>query len=137
LLLNNMAYFDDTLYVGPINRPLQSFVFRNGKFVKSSHAPDIFTSNGVAIGTNPIVSANGNKDGILWALDNSPFKDTKPAILHAYIAKDISRELYNSSQKAGRDQAGIAVKFTAPLVVNGRVYVPGFKEVAVYGLLKN
>ncbi len=59
------------------------------------------------------------------------------AVLHAYDANDISRELYNSEENSDRDRAGISVRFTIPSVVNGRVYVGARNEVDVYGLLRS
>ncbi len=57
-------------------------------------------------------------------------------MLHAYLASDLSRELYNSTEAPNsRDRAGVAVKFSAPVVANGLVYVPGQSSVTVYGLL--
>ena len=56
--------------------------------------------------------------------------------MHAYDASNVSRELYNTTQAANnRDQAGPAIKFTVPTVVNGKVYIGTGTEVDVYGLL--
>lgn len=56
-------------------------------------------------------------------------------MLHAADASNIAYELYNSSQNAARDRAGMALRFNIPTVVNGHVYVGAKKEVDVYGLL--
>ena len=56
-------------------------------------------------------------------------------MLHAYNAADVAEELYNSGQNSARDGAGQALRFTSPLVANGRVYVGTRSELDVYGLL--
>ncbi len=81
-------------------------------------------------GVNPSVSADGSHGGIVWAIENA-----SPAVLHAYLASDLGRELYSSSQAAdGSDQPGDGVKFAVPTVWNGNVYVGTQTELAAYGL---
>jgi len=86
------------------------------------------------------VSSNGLRDAIVWALDTDTYTHRsnstgQPAVLRAFDARDLSRELYNSNQNFSRDKAGRAVKFAVPTVVNGKVYVGTQDELAVYGLL--
>jgi len=91
-------------------------------------------------GSNPSVSSQTASGGIVWAPDISsygfPAPTQGPAILHAYDATNLGTELWNSSQATGgRDQAGDAVKFSVPIVANGKVYLGTRTEVDVYGLL--
>jgi hypothetical protein len=81
-------------------------------------------------GTTPSVSANGTLNGIVWTVENSI-----PAALHAYLASDLKKELYNSDQAGTRDQF-VNNKFIAPIIADGRVYVGTPTGVAVFGLLK-
>jgi hypothetical protein len=81
-------------------------------------------------GGNMSVSSNGANGGILWAIEAGTAN-----ILHAYDAMNVSNELYNSNQAGGRDNFGAAAKFTVPTVINGKVYVAGKTELAVFGLL--
>ena len=83
-------------------------------------------------GASPTVSANGQANGIVWAVENS-----KAAVLHAYDAGDLTRELYNSKQAAGnRDAFGAGNKWMSPMVAHGKVYVETTNSVAAFGLLK-
>jgi hypothetical protein len=70
----------------------------------------------------PVVSSDGRSNGILWILDNSTYKATCCQVLYAFDARNLANLLYSSNQAANhRDQSGGAVKFTAPIVANGKV----------------
>lgn len=78
-------------------------------------------------GGNMSISANGSQNGIVWAIEAAN-------VLHAYDATNVARELYNTNQSGSRDQFGTAVRFTVPTVMNGKVFVAGKTELAVFGL---
>jgi hypothetical protein len=83
-------------------------------------------------GATPAISANGATDGIVWAVEcDAP----GVAVLHAYDASDVSKELFTSRENAERDPAGTGVRFTIPTIADGRVYIGTKGEVDVYGLL--
>ena len=86
-------------------------------------------------GGSPVISANGNTNGIVWILQTDKYATSGNAILRAFDASNISRELYDSSQDSTRDKPDAAVKFTVPTVANGKVYVPTQTDLDVYGLL--
>jgi hypothetical protein len=84
------------------------------------------------------VSANGDQDGIVWAVQTDGYYTSKPpgaAVLHAYDARNLGRELYNSNQRLARDNPGPASKFTVPTIANGKVFVGTSNQLSVYGLL--
>ena len=80
------------------------------------------------------VSSNGVQNGILWALESDGVNQGY-AILHAFLATDLTTELYNSEQNPSRDRAGQSVKFAVPTVAEGHVFAGGKNQVAMYGLL--
>jgi hypothetical protein len=77
-------------------------------------------------GTTPFISANGTTNGILWTIDQGQPLQSPQAItnatLYAYDATNLSNELYGSDVNSG-DQPGIGIKFTSPIVANGKVYI--------------
>jgi hypothetical protein len=86
-------------------------------------------------GGSPVISARGGVNGIVWILQTNQYGTGGAAVLHAYDAANISRELFNTNQLASRNAAGPAVKFAVPTVANGKVYVGTQTELDVYGLL--
>jgi hypothetical protein len=87
-------------------------------------------------GATPAVSANGTRDGIVWLIETKTWNGAdQPAVLHAFDALDVGRELYSSEQNAARDRAGLTLRFTIPTIAGGRVYVEAKGRVEVYGLL--
>jgi hypothetical protein len=89
-------------------------------------------------GATPAVSANGTRNGIVWLIETKTWNGAdRPAVLHAYDAANVTRELYHSEQNGDRDRVGLTLRFTIPTVVNGRVYVDAKRRVDVYGLLPN
>ncbi len=123
------AYFDGTVYYGASGDSVKAFSISNARL--SSTATSKSASTFAYPGTTPGISASGTADAILWSVEN-----TNPAVLHAYDARDLSRELYNSSQAAaGRDAFGAGNKFITPTIVNGRVFVGTPNGVAAFGPL--
>ena len=107
---------------------LLAFQFSNAKLQTT---PVSSTSTTFAYpGVTPSISANATNNAIVWATEN-----TNPAVLHAYDASDLSKELYNSNQAGARDQFGAGNKFITPTIANGKVYVGTANGVGAFGLL--
>ena len=126
------AYFDGSVYFGPVGNRLLQFRFSKAWLSTSPHSRSV--ASFIYPGTTPSVSANGTSNGIVWAIEHSDPED----VLHAYNAWNLANELYNSSQaRHNRDQFGTASHFGTPMIVNGKVYVGTVNGVAVFGLLGN
>ncbi len=93
------------------------------------------------------LSANGGKEGILWAAIHATgdsWHESRPGILHAYDADNIEHELWNSLENPGRDDCNNYSKMAPPTIANGKVYLASFGtenigtgQFCVYGLLPN
>ena len=127
-IFSTPAYFNNTVYYGPVASPMQAFTIKNAKLSTSATAQ---TANNFAYpGTTPGISANNASNGIVWAIENAP-----TAVLHAFNATNLN-ELYNSNQASGgRDLFGAGNKFMTPTIANGKVFVGTPNGVAVFGLL--
>jgi hypothetical protein len=124
------AFWNNTVYYGGVSDSIRAYPITQAKLATT---PSSKTAHQFPYpGATPSVSSNGTSNGILWAVDNS-----NPAVLYAYDATDLTKELYDSSQAASaRDQFGPGNKFITPMIVNGKVYVGTTNGVAVFGLLK-
>ncbi|HXH50562.1 MAG TPA: pyrrolo-quinoline quinone [Terriglobia bacterium] len=123
------AYFDGRLYYASTDDTLREYRFQNARLIAKPVSET--TLNFIYPGATPSVSADGARNGIVWATEN---KD--PAVLHAYGANNLVNELYNSNQAPrGRDHFGTGNKFITPMIANGKVYVGTTDGVGVFGLL--
>ncbi len=127
------AYFNGVLYYGAVGDTLKALPLTNAVLAASASSQSATTFP--YPGTTPGISANGTRNGIVWALESNL---GSPGVLHAYDATNLAHELYNSNQASGgRDSFGNGNKFITPLVVNGKVYIGTQTGVAVFGLLSH
>jgi hypothetical protein len=132
-LWSTPAYFNDAVYFCGAGDNLKEFPLSNGLLATS---PSETSGHGFNFpGCTPVVSADGNTNGIIWSVDTStygtPAPTLGPAVLYAYQAGTLT-PLWNSSQ-TGTDTAGNAVKFAVPTIANGKVYLGTQTELDVYG----
>jgi hypothetical protein len=123
------AFFNGSVYLGvtptaSVPAPVRQFTYANGQLT-----PGSFTSHNISsgsYGTTPFISANGTSNGIVWMIDHgAPISNSgspTAAVLHAYDASNMAVELYNSANIAA-DGAGFGMKFTSPIVANGKVFL--------------
>jgi hypothetical protein len=143
LMMGVPAYWNGNLFFGAgkfsAGDYLKAFSFNanNSGLISTtptSLSPELFNFPA----PTPSISANGNANGIVWALENSSFSSACCQVLHAYDATNLATELYTSKQAPGsRDVPGGAVKFSVPSVANGRVYVGSQASLNIYGLLQS
>ena len=125
------------MYVYDMSEKIGAFSIANAQFNTTPvETPDFYDNKG---GATVTISANGTSNAIAWAgrQFGGRIFPTTPAVLRAYNAANLTQELYTSDTIASRDSAGDAVKFTAPTVANGKVYVGAQYSVTVYGLASN
>ncbi len=124
------SYWNGHIYFGGSDDYVKAFSFNlsDGSVSASpvAYSPTTYGSGAHQSGTTS-VSSNGTTNGILWVLDSGT------GILHALDASTLS-ELYNSDQVPARDSlSGGGIKFLAPTVANGKVYVGSNGQLGIYG----
>ena len=142
------AYWNGTLYWGAASDMtraqdhIKAYSFNaNGSGLLSTTPTSQSTAVFGFSAPSPSISANGTTNGILWGLDNSAYSyacsgGLNCQILYAYDATNLGTMLYNSGQAPNlRDVPGGAVKFTAPIIANGKVYVGSQYAISAFGLL--
>jgi hypothetical protein len=129
-----MSYWNGHAFFAASDDYLRDYALKNGQFKLNASSETKFANPGAT----PSVSADGNKNAIVWAIATKTWNgpDNKPAVLFAFDATKLGDPIYTSEQNGQRDRAAMATRFVIPLVVNGRVYFGARGEVEVYGLLK-
>lgn len=105
------AFWNNNLYFIANNDAVKQFSFNPSTGLMSSTPIHKDTFAYLFPGGQPVVSSNGNNNGIVWAIDWTT------GTLRAYDATNVSNVLYVSPK------LGTGIKFTTPTVVNGHVYV--------------
>jgi uncharacterized protein YjdB len=159
-IFGTTAYFDGAVYLGvtPTGATapggVRQFMYSGTLTADANTSPSL--QQGTR-GISPFISANGTSDGIVWMIDQGfPLQNTAAdsttgatttpptaATLRAYSVSAYPDEIYNSSQNPG-DAPGYGIKFTSPVVANGKVYISTghtlttgtspMGEIDVYGL---
>jgi hypothetical protein len=124
------VFWNGLLYFWSAGDQVRAYTF-NGTTINTT----LQSSNNIGQGGRAgsiTLSANGTSDGILWGTN------TATGHFYAFQASNVSKMLWNDGQAANsRDGLGSSVlKYTRPIVANGKVYVPTVNSVVAYGLLK-
>ncbi len=124
------AYYNNYVYLGvtPTSSTAPGGVrqFDSGTLTPSAITQP--TINQGTRGTSPFISSSGATNGIVWMIDqgdpiqNSNSSSPTNATLYAYNADQFPAELYDSSKNPG-DTPGYGIKFSSPIVANGKVYI--------------
>ncbi len=129
-IFGTAAYFNGAIYIGVTPTSATQVYVRRFQYSSGQLVPDTYASPGIqqsTRGTTPFISANNISDGILWMIDEGqPLGTSSPtnATLRAYDAGNLASELYDSNQNAKNvDQPGYGIKFSSPVVANGKVYI--------------
>jgi uncharacterized protein YjdB len=134
-IFGTAAYFNGAVYLGvtPTGSSAPSGV---RQFPYSNNGSNSLTTGPMASpnsqedtrGTTPFISANGTNDGIVWVIDQGQPIQTgnssgpTSATLYAYDAANYPNQLYSSATNSG-DAPGYGIKFSSPVVANGKVYI--------------
>jgi hypothetical protein len=128
-VFSSPAFAEGKIFYGSVGDTIKAFSFNSSGMLNST--PASMTGTHFAYpGTTPSISGSSASNLIVWAAEN-----TSPAVLHAYSAKNLAVELYNSTQAGTRDQFGNGNKYITPMIANGKVYVGTTNGVGVLGLL--
>jgi hypothetical protein len=130
-IFGTSAYFNNSIYLGitptgsNVASGIRQFTYTGGAWVAGTYTSQYTQQN--TRGTTPFVSASGTSNGILWMIDQGlPLQNTggspTTATLRAYDATNLTNELYNSSTNSA-DVPGYGIKFSSPVVANGKVYI--------------
>lgn len=121
VLMSSPAYWNNSVYFTPKGNPLMAFPLINGQLGTPLKTVQKYPGS-----HSPSISANGNTNGILWAISGTQ--------LLAFDAVSLNL-LYTSGQAANnRDKLPPVGHFVTQTVANGKVFVATNASLEAYGL---
>src|SRR5437660_8743347 len=129
-LIGVPSYWNNNLYLAGEGDYIKQFSFVNGLLTQQPVSQTTMLFGGAGSASTSI-TANGNNNGILWAM-----RHTNPAALFAFDPTNLANKFYDSAQALmGRDNLVSVARFVTPTISNGKVYIGGKAALAAYGLL--
>jgi hypothetical protein len=123
------SYWNGNLYVAGEGDYIKQFSLVNGLLTQQSLSQTAVLFGGAGPASTSI-TANGNSNGILWAI-----RHTTPA-LFAFDPTNLANKFYDSTQALNaRDRMIPVARFVTPTISNGKVYIGGTAALEAYGLL--
>jgi hypothetical protein len=126
------TYWNGRIFFWAVGDYLKSFSFTNGKL--SSTPSQTGTTFLHYPGSNPTISASGSTNGIVWTVETSNSNNGVLAVMRAFDATDVTKQLYSTNTNSTQDNPGVATKYLVPTVMNGKVYLGAADRLNVYGL---
>jgi uncharacterized protein YjdB len=137
-IFGTAVYFNGSVYLGvtptaAVDAPIRQFMYSPGTSqvlaYNSNYTPSPWILEG-SYGTTPFISASGTSSALLWMIDHGdPLQNANDnaaptnATLRVFNPNTLANgELYDSSMNNG-DVPGYGIKFTAPIVANGKAYI--------------
>src|ERR1035441_3209617 len=121
VMMSSPAYWNNTVYFTPNGSPILAFPLSGGLL-----GTPLKTSGGYPGAHSSSISANGNTNGILWAISGGVL---------AFDAGSL-KMIYGTSQAPnGRDTLPAVGHFATQTVANGRVYVVPARGLEAFGLI--
>lgn len=117
------VYWNNTLYFAGLGVPVVAYSLNDGLLTSPFSSTSV---NGG--GSSPIITANGNSNGILWFVDGNHN-------LWALNATTLKMIYVNGLAPNGRDALGPLAHFATPIAADGEVFVGTQNSLTVYGLL--
>lgn len=123
------SYWNSNLYLGGDLDYLKQYSLVNGILTAEPVSQTTMPFGGAGPASTSI-TANGNSNGILWAIRHTN------AALFAFDATNLATKFYDSTQALhSRDKMLAVTRFVTPTISNGKVYIGGTTALQVYGLL--
>src|SRR5258708_40000705 len=126
------SYWNNNLYMAGDDDYIKQCSLVNGLLTQQPVSQTTVFLGGAGP-ASPSITANGNSNGILWAI-----RHTNPATLFAFDPTNLASKLYDSSQALlARDKSVPVARFVTPTISNPSFYIAGIPALEAHALLPN